>query len=451
MNTTSAQGMWSSRLAFTLAAAGSAIGLGNIWRFPYLTSDNGGGAFVLIYLGCIALIGLPIMAAEILMGRQGRMSPINTIAKLTREGGHSHFWQIIGWIGLVAAVFILSFYSVVGGWTLHYAWLYIAHLFGSPGITDAGATFGGMLADPKTLLLWHSVFMLITWAVVIFGVENGIEKANKIMMPSLFLILLILVGYGISTGRMGDAMGFMFKPDWSEVHGSTFLAALGQAFFSLSLGMCGLMTYAAYLPQNVSIPRAVVTIAGMDTSVAILAGLAIFPILFAFNIDPAGGGPGLIFTSLPLAFADMQFGTVYAIAFFILLLFAAWTSSISLLEPPTVYLIERAKVSRKMAATIATIVIWLFGLITVFSFNIWNQVRIGGRDLQGAIEFVASDLLLPIGGMLIALFAGWVLDKKISRGELNQLSDGTYRIWQWLVRIVSPILVFLVVVNLLLK
>lgn len=444
MQQNSMHGMWSSRLAFILAAAGSAVGLGNIWRFPYLTSDNGGGAFVLIYLGCIALVGLPLMWAEIALGRHGRMSPINTLMKLTREGGHSGAWGIIGWIGIIAAVLILSFYSVIGGWTLHYAWMYVTQLFGAAPITDPGATFGAMLGSPGTLLFWHSVFMGLTVGVVALGVEKGLERAVTVLMPLLFVLLLILFGYAMTTGKVGQAFSFLFVADWSEVHGSTFLAALGQAFFSLSLGMCTMMTYGAYLPNNISIPRVGVAVAAMDTSVALLAGLAIFPIVFAFGLDPAGGGPGLIFTSLPLAFNDMPLGIPYAIAFFVLLAVAAWTSSISLLEPPAAYAIERLGMSRRKAAILVAIGIWVFGIITVLSFNVWSHIRVFGRDLQGAIEFVASDLFLPVGGMLIALFTGWALRQSIVREEMSGLSNGMYQVWLWLLRLVVPALVLVV-------
>lgn len=444
MQGNSIHGMWSSRLAFILAASGSAVGLGNIWRFPYLASDNGGGAFVLIYLGCIALVGLPIMAAEILMGRHGRMSPVNTLRKLTSEGGHSKGWVVIGWIGMAAAVMILSFYSVVGGWTLHYAWLYVQQLFGGAPITDPGATFTALLGSPLTLVFWHTVFMGLTVGVVAMGVEKGLERAVKFLMPLLFLILLGLFAYGISTGKVGQAFEFLFTPDFSEVQGSTWLAALGQAFFSLSLGMCGIMTYGAYLPKDISIPRVATTVALTDTSVALLAGLAIFPVVFAFGLDPAGGGPGLIFTSLPLAFNDMAFGIPYALAFFVLLAVAAWTSSISLLEPPTAFIVEKGRFSRKGAALLAAVGIWALGLVTALGFNVWASVRVFGRDLQGAVEFIASDLMLPIGGLLIALFATWFLRKEISRGELADLGNGGYAAWKFLCGILAPGLVLVI-------
>jgi NSS family neurotransmitter:Na+ symporter len=266
----------------------------------------------------------------------------------------------------------------------------------------------------------------------------------KFLMPLLFLILLGLLAYGVSTGRVGEAFSFLFTPDFGEVTGSTLLAALGQAFFSLSLGMCGIMTYGAYLPKDISIPRVAIVVSATDTAVALLAGLAIFPVLFAFGISPSGGGPGLIFTSLPLAFNDMPFGIPYAVAFFVLLAVAAWTSSISLLEPPTAFLVEMGKLSRRTAALLAAVGIWAIGLVTALGFNVWQGVTVFGRDLQGAIEFVASDLLLPIGGLLIAVFAGWFMRRETTRGELSHLSEGGYGLWQVLIRFVAPALVLVV-------
>lgn len=443
MENKSIHGMWSSRTAFILAATGSAVGLGNIWRFPYMASDNGGGAFVLIYLGCIAIVGLPILLAEIMIGRRGRMSPINSLHKVTAESGASRGWLGIGWIGIVAGIVILSFYSVVAGWTLHYSWLYLAQLFGGAPITDPGATFNALLANPLELTAWHAVFMLLTVGVVAMGVEKGLERAVKLLMPALFLLLLVLVGYGATTGHLGEALGFLFRPDFSQVDGSVFLRAMGQAFFSLSLGMCAMMAYGAYLPKGVSIPMVGVTVAVADTAVALLAGVAIFPLVIAFGIDPQGGGPGLIFTSLPLAFNAMPFGILYGLLFFGLLAVAAWTSSISLLEPATAYLVEKTGKSRKACAFSVAALCWLLGLASVLSLNVWSDVHIFGRGIMDFFEFIANDLMLPLGGLLIALFAGWALDRRISREELG-LSPLVHTLWLWLVRVISPALVLIV-------
>ena len=449
MEKTPIHGMWSSRLAFILAATGSAVGLGNIWRFPYLASDNGGGAFVLVYLGCIFFVGLPVLIAEILIGRHGRRSPITALAQITRETGAPRAWAGIGWIGIVAGVLILSFYSVVGGWTLRYAWLYLSQLFGGPAILDPAASFGAMLADPAALALWHALFMAVTVGVVALGVEKGLERAVRFLMPALFHTLLLLVGYGATTGHLGQAASFLFRPDWSKVDSGVLVAAMGQAFFTLSLGMCAMMTYGAYLPAKVSIPRTVAIVAVCDTTVALLAGLAIFPIVISFGISPEGGGPGLIFTSLPLAFEAMPGGIVYGLAFFALLFVAAWTSSISLLEPATAYMVERGR-SRRSAALMMAGLCWALGLVTVFSFNIWSHVRMLDRDLMGLIELVANDIMLPLGGLLIALFAGWVLKDSILREQLAGMPAWGFTVWRWLLRVLCPLLVLAVLLNALL-
>ncbi len=445
MDKASIHGMWSSRLAFFLAATGSAVGLGNIWRFPYLASDNGGGAFVLLYLGCVLLLGLPILMAEILIGRQGRMSPINSLKDIAAESGASSAWAGIGWIGICGGLLILSFYSVVAGWTLHYTWLYAAQLFGGAGIEDAGATFGELLGNVGELSFWHAVFMLMTVGVVALGVEKGLERAVKFLMPALLIMLLLLLGYGATTGHLGDAAAFLFKPDFSKITGGVFLAAMGQAFFSLSIGMCAMMAYGAYLPNGASIPRLALSIGLADTGVALLAGLAIFPVVIQFLGTPTGGGAGLIFTSLPMAFNQM--GAVFGLAFFVLLAIAAWTSSISLLEPSTAYLVERTRLSRKAAASLLAALTWVIGLASVFSFNLWQSVRPFGLSLMDLIELLANDFLLPLGALLIALFTGWRLKPAIIRAQLPDFPPVLMTIWIWLLRVAAPLLVGVVLVR----
>lgn len=450
MENRSIHGMWSSRLMFILAATGSAVGLGNIWRFPYMASDNGGGAFVLVYLLCIATIGLPLLIAEVLIGRHGRLSPINSLRKVIKESDSSPGWAVVGWMGIVVGVLVLSFYSIVAGWTLHYSWIYLKQLFASsPLITDPGATFGSLLASPLELTFWHSLFMLLTLAVVALGVEKGLERAVRWLMPALFLLLITLVVYGITTGYAGQAATFLFKPDFSKITSDVLLAAMGQAFFTLSIGMCTMMAYGAYLPrEGVSIPGSGVAIALTDTSIALLAGMAIFPIVLAFGINPAGGGPGLIFTSLPLAFNEMPWGSLYGLLFFGLLAVAAWTSSISMLEPGIAWLTERFGIgSRKRAALTLSALAWLLGLLSVLSFNHWAHIKWLGRNTMELIEFFASDLMMPLGGLLIALFVGWSVKHSILRKELPDLSNGLFNIWLWAVRILVPALVLVIFIG----
>lgn len=444
----SMHGMWSSRLAFVLAATGSAVGLGNIWRFPYMASENGGGAFVVVYLLCIALLGLPILMSEILLGRRGRRSPINTMRELARESNASSAWQLVGWSGLVAGLLILSFYSVIAGWTLAYVGIYIKELvvpaatFGSPE-----ETFGGLVGSFTTLTLWHTLFMLMTLLVVSLGVEKGLERAVRFLMPALFILLLLLVGYGMSTGYFGQALGFLFGADFSRITPQVVVSAMGQAFFTLSLGMGAIMAYGAYLPSDASVGRTGVMVAISDTFVAVVAGLAVFPIVFANGLDPEGGGPGFIFTTLPHAFASMQFGTLYAIAFFGLLAVAAWTSSISLMEPAVAYLVESWNMTRRAAAWLIGGAAWVLGLGTALSFNHWAGFTIMGNSFQGAVEYVASNILLPVGGLFIAIFAGWILPRMVSREETSAMNDTQYRVWLTLVRFVAPVLVFIVLLS----
>jgi NSS family neurotransmitter:Na+ symporter len=450
MKTSSIHGMWSSRLAFVLAATGSAVGLGNIWRFPYITSENGGGAFVLVYLICIALVGLPVMFSEIVIGRRGRMSPVNSMRELADDVKASRAWMGLGFLGILAGFLILSFYSVVAGWTLHYGFLYLKQLFGAPGITDPGATFTALLANAGELTFWHGIFMVMTVGVVALGVEKGLERAVGILMPVLFVLLLILLIYGVSTGHFLEGAAFMFRPDWSQLSGTMIVTAMGQAFFTLSLGMCAIMTYGAYLPAHVDVPKVGTAVAISDTAVALIAGLAIFPIIIAFGIDPGSGGAGLIFTSLPLAFAEMPMGIAYGMAFFLLLSVAAWTSSISLMEPAVAYLVEATEFSRRTAALLVAGLGWLLGLASVFSFNIWSSVKIGDKSIMDAIEFVAADVMLPIGGLLTAIFAGWVLSSQITREELDEkMPDWTFKAWLWLTRVVTPLLILVVMAGIL--
>ena len=439
----SIHGEWSSRLAFILAAAGSAVGLGNIWRFPYLTGENGGGAFVFVYVLCVLIFGVPIMMAEIMIGRRGRQSPINTMQTLAVEEGRSPHWQYLGWLGMVAGFVILSFYSVVAGWTLAYIFRTGAGMFNGVTADGVRAIFQDLTADPERLLAWHSLFMVMTAVVVARGVKSGLEQAVKFMMPALFLLLVAMVGYAMNTGAYQQAITYLFTPDFSKITGQVVLSAMGQAFFSLSLGMGAIMIYGSYLSHTASIARMSFIIASLDTSVALLAGLAIFPLVFAYGLEPQGG-PGLIFMTLPIAFGQMPGGALFGSAFFILLLFAAWTSSISLLEPIVAWLVENRNMSRVKATTWATAAIWLFGVGSVFSFNIWSDYTVFGKTFFDLSDYATSNIMLPLGGFLIAVFAAWRMSADSSRSELGLAEGMPYRGWRFLVRYVAPTGIFLV-------
>ncbi|MGB5716466.1 MAG: sodium-dependent transporter, partial [Gammaproteobacteria bacterium] len=367
----SIHGQWSSRLAFILAATGSAVGLGNIWKFPYIAGENGGGAFVLIYLFCIAVIGIPIMMAEVLLGRRGRQSPINTMRTLAAEEHVSRHWKWLGWAGMLAGLLILSYYSVIAGWALAYVFRTGSGLF--TGLTADGVQtiFTNMVNDPERLLAWHTIFMVMTMTVVARGVSGGLEKAVKLLMPSLFVLLFVLVGYAWNSGGFYQGVSFLFQPDFSKITANGILIAMGHAFFTLSLGMGAIMVYGSYLPGTASIAKTCIAVSLMDTLVALLAGLAIFPIVFANGLEP-GVGPGLIFQTLPIAFGHMDYGAFFGMLFFVLLVFAAWSSSISLIEPAVAWLVENRGMTRIFASVVAGLTTWLFGLLTVLSFNLWS-------------------------------------------------------------------------------
>ena len=439
----SIHGQWSSRWTFILAATGSAVGLGNIWKFPYITGQNGGSAFVFVYLLCVAALGIPLMMAEILLGRRGRSTPIHSIQTLAAEAKVGRWWQIIGWSGTVAGVLILSYYSVIGGWTFAYIFKSAVGTFSGVSGQVAARTFADFVHSPTTLFLWHSLFMLLTLVVVAGGVKGGLEKAVQFLMPILVILLVIMVGYSTTTGFFSEGVVYLFTPDFSKLSGTSMLTAMGHAFFTLGLGMGAIMVYGAYVPKGTSIASTSVMIALVDTLVALLAGMAIFPIVFANNLQP-GSGPGLIFQTLPVGFGNMTAGVAFGTLFFILLLVAAWTSSISLIEPAVTWLIETFGMNRITAVLWSGCVTWVLGLGTVFSFNIWEQVTVFGLNFFDLLDFITSNLMLPIGGILIALFAGWLMKSDISKEELNIQNPTTYRTWQVLVRYVAPLAVFIV-------
>lgn len=443
----SIHGEWSSRFAFILAATGSAVGLGNIWKFPYITGENGGGAFVFVYLICVIAIGIPIMIAEIMMGRRGRQSPINTMQTLSEEAGANPKWSYLGWMGVVAGFLILSYYSVIAGWAM----AYILKALGGSFVVEAGQIkeqFDELIASPMTLTFWHSLFMFLTMMVVARGVSGGLEKAVRFLMPSLFVILVMLVGYAMTTGAYEQGLDFMFSPDFSKVTGDSVLTAMGHAFFTLSLGMGAIMVYGSYLPSHVSITKTSFLVAASDTIVALLAGVAIFPIVFANGLEP-GSGPGLIFQTLPIAFGHMTGGWFFGILFFVLLFFAALTSSISLIEPAVAWLVENRNVDRHKACLIAGLITWLVGLGTVFSFNIWSDLKFFDKTIFDVLDYLTANLMLPLGGMLIAVFAGWVMQSKHSAEELEMAKPLAYQAWLFLVKFIAPAAVFLVFLHVL--
>ncbi|ANG61886.1 symporter [Marinobacterium aestuarii] len=435
---------WSTRLAFILAATGSAVGLGNIWKFPYITGENGGGAFVLLYLGCIALIGIPLLMAEVLIGRRGKQSPPDAMRALALEAGVSPRWQLVGWVGVMTGFVLLSFYLVVAGWAVAYIFNAGSGVFTGASSDDIGALFNSLVSDPVASTLWGTLVLAVTAAIVIKGVKQGLERAVTIMMPGLLLILLLLVGYSMTTGSFGQGFAFMFNPDFSKLTGTSVLVALGHAFFSLSLAGGGMMTYGSYLPKQVSLGRTILTIGLLDTLVALIAGLAIFPIVFANGLEP-GAGPGLIFVTLPLAFGQLPLGQLVGVLFFVMLSFAALTSAISLLEPAVSWLTEKRGLSRLRAGLMTAAGIWLLSLGSVFSFNLWQEHRLYGKTFFDVLDYLTSGWIMPLSGLAMAIFTGWVMTRAATGEEVG--TGLGYSLWRWLIRYVVPVGIVAIFLN----
>jgi NSS family neurotransmitter:Na+ symporter len=435
-----------------MACVGTAVGLGHIWKFPYTLGSGGGSAFVVVYLIAIFVVATPIMIAEMVMGRRGRMSAPSTIGKLAADAGTSRAWRGLGWLGLLAVFLVLSFFSVVAGWSMAYVVKTASGAFTGLSPGEAGAVFDAFLHRPAELIGWHLLFMIATILIVSAGINSGIEKAVNILMPGLAVLLAGLVIYALIRGDAARAMDFLFVPDFSKLTGPVALSAVGQAFFSVNVGIGMVLTYSAYLPAHVDIPRTAVMVSVGDTIVALLAGLAIFPIVFASGLDPAAG-PGLIFVTLSAAFGSMPGGAIFGAAFFLFVFVAALTSSIGMLELMVARAEESKYLNRRRAAPLIGVGAFLFGLITVFSFNIWEDVRlldgwpgIGGRSPFDFLDYVVTNLLLPVGGMLYAIFAGWFLSREACLSELG-LSPAGVGVWRFLVRYVAPGAVALVFVS----
>ena len=430
-------GTWIGKWTFVLAATGSAVGLGNIWGFPYKAGTEGGGAFVLIYLLCIVLIGLPIMLSEILIGRRSGNSPINSMKKSAIDSDVSSAWQGVGWIGISAGILILSFYSVIAGICLKYIFV-----SASSNDLDTAGQFLSIVNSPKELMLWHTIFMGLTMFIVSAGVKKGIGRMVKILMPMLGLLLIFMVVYGIINGAFKEALSFLFKPDFTKITSDTFLVAMGQAFFSLSLGMGSIMAYGAYMSKDQNIASTSVSVGALDTLVAIMAGLAVFPIIFAIQGLEASGGPGLVFISLQTAFNTMDFGNIIGPIFFILLSVAALSSSISILEPGVAYLAEEGYLSRTKSAIIISITCWVIGIGTAFGFD-----QDGNNLFQANVELISVNIMQPLGGMLIAIFIGWFMKESLIKDELGDINQAIYQIWRIFIKFVAPIGVGIVLIS----
>jgi len=461
----SGHAQWSSRWTFILAAVGSAVGLGNIWKFPYQSGVNGGGAFVLFYLAFVFMIGLPVLMAELSLGRRGQASPINTMKQIASEENRSRLWGLLGWSGVIGGFVIITYYSVVGGWVLAYV-VKAASGFSGFDADISRAAFGTFSTGAVAPVLWHIAFMGITVFIVARGVKGGLEKAVTYLMPTLFILLIGMVLYSSINGDLRAALHFLFNPDFGVLFYDTavdattgevtetftisrVLNALGLAFFSLSLGMGTIMTYGSYLTKDVNIGRSAFTIALADSAVAIMAGLAIFPIVFAYGLNP-GESVGLVFITLPIAFGQMPGGEIIGTLFFALLAFAAITSAISLLEPAVAYISERTKKSRTGVAIAVGSSAAFIGLLSALGQpgNILGDITVFGLDIMSAKSFLTDNILMPAGGLFIALFAGWFVSRKNAMEELA-IDVPSFKIWYFLIRYLCPVAISAVFISVL--
>lgn len=436
---------WSSRLGFLMAAIGAAVGLGNIWRFPYVLGTNGGAAFVLVYLAAIFLIAMPVMIGEMLMGRRTRASAPTTLKILAKEAGASPNWQWLGWLGMAGLFLTLSFFSVVAGWSMAYVGKTIRAEFSGLTPAEVGGVFDTFLQNPAALIAWHGLFMAITIFTVSRGVKAGIERVVTVLMPALFAMLLGLVGYGMIAGNFGQAVNFLFTPDFSKLTPAVTLDAVGQAFFSVNVGIGALLTYAAYLPKEVDLIKSSVIVTIGDTLVALLAGLMIFPIVFAFDLDPAEG-PGLLFVTLSTAFGSMPGGTFIGTVFFVLVFFAALTSALSMLEVSICRLVERKGASRAKLAWQLGFAIFLFGSLMALSFNRLADVKplamfepFANSTIFDLVVYAVTNVVMPLGALFYAIFIGWVLSRETTLQAIG-IEDGViYNTWRVLIRYLAPI------------
>ncbi len=444
------RGNFGSKLGVILASAGSAVGLGNIWRFPYETGNHGGAAFILIYLGCILLLGLPIMIAEFLIGRH---SQANT-ARAYQILAPSTQWRWVGRMGVLAGFLILGYYSVVAGWTLEYIFEAVSNSFAGKTPAEFISSFQSFSSNPWRPALWLTLFLLATHFIIVKGVEKGIEKSSKIMMPTLFIIILILVGCSVTLPGAGKGIEFLLKPDFSKVDSNVFLGAMGQAFFSLSLGMGCLCTYASYFSKNTNLTRTAFSVGIIDTFVAVLAGFIIFPAAFSVGIQP-DAGPSLIFITLPNVFQQAFSGIpilayIFSVMFYVLLALAALTSTISLHEVVTAYLHEEFNFTRGKAARLVTTGCILLGILCSLSLGVTKEFTIFGLGMFDLFDFATAKLMLPLGGLLISIFTGWYLDKKLVWSEITNngtLKVPTYKLIIFILKYVAPIAISVIFIN----
>lgn len=435
---------WGSKVGFILAAAGSAVGLGNLWKFPYTAGQNGGGAFVLVYFSILVLVGFTLMLAELLIGRHTQLNAVGAYRKIRKN------WAWVGGIGVLASYLILSFYAVIGGWVINYI---VKSFTGAFTVSDVDAltnTFVNFITNPVQPIIYQAIFVILTMGIVIGGISGGIEKYSKILMPGLFIMMFLIMVRSVTLPGAMEGIKYLLVPDFSKINGSVMMAALGQVFFSLSLGMGVIITYGSYLSKDENLPQSSFTIPLIDTAIALMAGLTILPAVFAFGFDPAQG-PGLIFITLPAVFSQMPLGGFFAVLFFLLVLFAALTSSISLLEAAVSYVVDNWNWSRKKSTLILSLVVFLIGVPSSLAQGPWSHIKLfRGKDIFDTVDFFASNILLPLGGLFLCIFIGWIwgIDNALKEATNNgKISFKLAAFWSFLIKYVAPVAILIVFIQ----
>jgi NSS family neurotransmitter:Na+ symporter len=433
---------FASKFGVFAAVVGSAVGLGNIWRFPYMTGENGGGAFLLIYFIFVIIIGIPVVLSEFIIGRRGEGNSYGSFKRLSPK---TH-WYLVGLMGIFSAFIILAFYSTVAGWTLEYIYLSVKNIFSSTVETSPEEVFYNFQTGFLMPVLWQFIFIILTAFIIIGGIQKGIEKYSKILMPMLFLILVILSVKAISLPRSMEGLKFLFYPDFEKINAKVILSALGQAAFSLSIGMGALITYGSYIKKDNNLLKTSLAVSLTDMCMAILAGVAIFPALFSFGLNPEQG-PGLVFIVLPKVFQQMIGGNFFSLLFFILLAIAALTSAISLLEVIVAYFSEEFKIKRRNATIMGAAFALILGIFTTISFGPLKDIKLFTRTIFDNCDFLATNILLPLGALCIVIFLGWFYDVKLTKDEIT--NQGTIKVWffpifMFIIRFIAPLAIFLV-------
>ena len=446
------QEQWSSRYGFLLASVGFAVGLGNIWRFPYVTGQNGGSAFLFIYLAAALIIGLPLLITELSIGRRGKSSAPGSIVNVAEASGASRSWGLVGSLGVFCAFIILSYYSVMSGWTLDY--FFRAASGSLEGITanESMKMFSALNNNPWKLLFWNTIIYLLVIFVVRQGVQAGIERAVKVLMPALFVILIVMMIYSAIAGDLIAATRFLLEPDFSKVTSSMIMQAVGQAFFSIGIGWGTLIVFGSYLPDDVSIPRSAVILIFADTFVALLAGFAIFPLVFGYGLTPTSGA-GLAFETLPLAFGQMPGGAFFGALFFLLLITASLSSCIGIAESVVSWGSDKWNIRRQKGILLTASMAWFLGIFSILSFGRWSDFYplefiplFAGKTIFYSLDFLAANILLLIGSMLVAVFFGWFTTKKIKEIEIGIESPKWFDFWHFMIRFIVPLVLFIILV-----